>query len=117
MQEIHENFIDDAIQFIHTPSKHNVGEILTREYFKGPEELPWANYSVPICDEGNRAVTHINVANLPDANPREIPVKVTQFVGQRLGPWSASGSADQLSSSSSSSTHRTVLPSTVSMLM
>ena len=48
VQEIHENFIDDAIQFIPTPLKNNVADILTREYFKDPEELPWANYSAPV---------------------------------------------------------------------
>ena len=52
------------------PQKNNVADILTREYFKDPEELPWANYSVPICDEGNRAVTHINIANLPESDHR-----------------------------------------------
>ena len=64
---------------MHVRSEHNCADCLTREFYKIPNELPWAKFSMDVNESSFRNVNSINVRHLPEVNKKEVSIQTASL--------------------------------------
>ena len=80
LQDITENVPNLDVDWLHVRSEHNCADCLTREFYKIPNELPWAKFSMNVDESSFRNVNAINVRHLPEVNKKEVSIQTASLI-------------------------------------
>jgi hypothetical protein len=84
IQKIRETTLGLGIQWSHVSSENNLSDILTREYWLPPSQLPWSTPNMTISEE-SLDMTEIPISSLPDSD-KNFFLMAQQTTVEQLSP-------------------------------